>query len=239
MSTLAPDLRGVRVPASLPPGWAEVLAAEIAAPYFAALQAFVASERAHAVVYPADEHVFAALACTPFDRVKVVIIGQDPYHGAGQAHGLALSVAPGVRPPPSLANLLKEAHADVGQPLPCDGSLVPWARQGVLLLNDVLTVREGEAGSHQKRGWERFTDAIVRNVADRGRPSVFVLWGNHARKKARLVDPDRHRVITGVHPSPLSAHAGFFGSRPYSRVNAALAELGHDPIDWSLPPRAS
>ena len=188
-------------------------------------------------MYPPDADVYAALAETPFERVKVVLIGQDPYHGEGQAHGLALSVRPGVRPPPSLRNLLEEARADVGLELPCEGCLLPWAREGVLLLNDVLTVRAGEAGSHQKRGWERFTDAIVRAVAERERPSVFLLWGNHAKKKARLVDASRHRVITGVHPSPLSAHAGFFGSRPYSRVNEALVALGHAPVDWRLPPR--
>jgi uracil-DNA glycosylase len=221
----------------VPPDWAEALAPELASPWFAALEAFVAEERARGPVYPPAEDVYAALRETPLARVKVVLIGQDPYHGEGQAHGLALSVRPGVKPPPSLANMLKEAAADVGQELPCDGCLLPWARQGVLLLNDVLTVRAGEAGSHQKRGWERLTDAVVRVVAERATPSVLLLWGNAAKKKARLVDPARHHVITGVHPSPLSAHAGFFGSRPYSRVNAALAELGLAPVDWRLPAR--
>lgn len=225
------------MPAVVPPDWAAALAAEIASPWFAELEAFVAGERARGPVYPPEDDVYAALAETPLDRVKVVVMGQDPYHGPGQAHGLALSVRPGVPSPPSLANMLKEARDDVGQALPCDGCLLPWARQGVLLLNDVLTVRAGAAGSHQKRGWERFTDAIVRVVAERDRPSVFLLWGNAAKKKARLVDATRHRVIAGVHPSPLSAYAGFFGSRPYSRVNAALVELGHAPIDWRLPAR--
>jgi uracil-DNA glycosylase len=221
---------------TLPPDWAEVLAAELAAPWFAELSAFVAAERARGVVHPPEDQVYSAFELTPLSRVKVVVMGQDPYHGPGQAHGLALSVPPGVPPPPSLANMLKEARDDVGLELPCDGCLVPWARQGVLLLNAVLTVRAGEAGSHQGKGWERFTDAAVRAVAARERPSVFVLWGNQARKKARLVDAARHRVIEGVHPSPLSAWGGFFGSRPYSRINAALVELGHEPIDWRLPP---
>lgn len=227
------------MPAVVPPDWAAALAAELASPWFAELQAFVAEERARGPVYPPEDDVYAALVEAPLERVKVVVIGQDPYHGAGQAHGLALSVRPGVAPPPSLANMMKEARDDVGQELPCEGCLLPWARQGVLLLNDVLTVRAGEAGSHQKRGWERLTDAVVRVVAARDRPSVFLLWGNHAQKKARLVDASRHRVLTGVHPSPLSAHRGFFGSRPYSRVNAALVELGHAPVDWRLPPRGA
>lgn len=226
------------MPVTLPHDWSEVLRAELAAPYFAELQTFVGAERARCTVYPPAAEVYAAFAHTPFAGVKVVIVGQDPYHGPGQAHGLALSVAPGVRPPPSLANLLKEARTDLGQELPCDGCLVPWAKQGVLLLNTVLTVRAGEPGSHQRKGWERFTDAVVRRIAERPRPSVFVLWGNAARKKATLLEASSCRVIAGVHPSPLSAYGGFFGSKPYSQVNRALVELGHEPIDWRLPARA-
>ncbi len=219
----------------LPASWQDALAAELGAPYFLTLAEFVDAERARANVYPAEEHVFAALTATPLDAVRVVLVGQDPYHGAGQAHGLCLSVPAGVAFPPSLANMLKELASDKGLALPDNGDLSPWARQGVLLLNTVLTVREGAAGSHQRKGWEAFTDAVLRAVAARSKPAVFVLWGNEAKKKAKLLDPVRHRVLLGVHPSPLSAHAGFFGSRPYSKIDEALVALGERPIDWRLP----
>ncbi len=219
----------------LPQCWADVLASELTAPYFRALAAFVDAERRGGAVYPPEDDVFAAFARTPLESVRVVLLGQDPYHGPGQAHGLCLSVRPGVAAPPSLANMFKELASDLGHAQPDNGSLVAWARRGVLLLNVVLTVRHGEAGSHRNRGWETFTDAVLRALNARSTPIVFALWGNDARKKSKLVDATRHRVIEGVHPSPLSAYAGFFGSKPYSKINDALASLGHDPIDWKIP----
>lgn len=222
-------------PITLPGGWDEVLGDEVRQPGFARLLEFVAEERRHHRVYPPPEDVFNAFRCTPFSEAKVLILGQDPYHGPGQAHGLAFSVRPGVRPPPSLANIFRELRDDVGFRIPDNGCLVPWATQGVLLLNAVLTVREGEPGSHARKGWERFTDAAIRALGRRPGEVVFVLWGAHARRKLPLVDPARHTVIEGVHPSPLSANRGFFGSRPFSRVNEALARAGRTPIDWQLP----
>jgi uracil-DNA glycosylase len=219
----------------LPPSWAEPLAADLAAPYFATLAAFVAAERAAGAVFPPEPDVFAALHLTPLDQVRVVLMGQDPYHGAGQAHGLSFSVPPGIRPPPSLANMLKELQSDLGLARPDHGDLTPWGQQGVLLLNTVLTVPEGKAGAHRRKGWERFTAAIMRAVDARAVPSVFVLWGNEAKKSAPLIDRRRHRILEGVHPSPLSAHAGFHGSKPFSRINRELEALGHAPIDWKLP----
>lgn len=217
-----------------PPSWAEALTSVRLAPAFEALSRFVDEERALAEVYPPADLVFAALERTPLPDVRVVLVGQDPYHGPGQAHGLALSVPSGVKPPPSLANMFKELASDLGVPRPTTGSLLPWAEQGVLLLNVCLTVRARSAGSHQGKGWEAVTDAVLSAVSARDVPAVFVLWGAAARKKARLVGAP-HRVIEGVHPSPLSAHGGFFGSRPYSRINEALVELGHAPIDFRLP----
>jgi uracil-DNA glycosylase len=186
-------------------------------------------------VYPAEPEVFNALKLTPFDAVKVVILGQDPYHGAGQAHGLAFSVRPGVTPPPSLRNIFKELQTDVGCPRPAAGSLEPWARQGVLLLNAVLTVRAGQPNSHRGKGWERFTDAAVAAVGHKPDPVVFVLWGAPAQKKVPLIDTGRHVIVKSPHPSPLSAKTGFFGSRPFSAVNRALKAAGRGPIDWCLP----
>jgi uracil-DNA glycosylase len=228
-------LRYVTVPLTVPDAWAALLAPELASPWFAELAAFVRSERARGPVYPPEADVFAALEHTPPDRVKVLLVGQDPYHGPNQAEGLAFSVRRGIKPPPSLVNMLKELSADIGCPVPQNGSLVPWADEGVLLLNCVLTVRDGEANSHKGKGWERFTDAVIRAVSASAPPAVFLLWGSHAKKKKALVDVARHRVIEGVHPSPLSAHGGFFGSRPYSRVNELLHDLGREPIRWSLP----
>jgi uracil-DNA glycosylase len=198
------------------------------------LARFVAAERARGPVYPREEHVFAALSRTAPDAVRVVILGQDPYHGEGQAHGLAFSVPRGVARPPSLVNIHKELAADLGHAIPSHGCLECWADRGVLLLNTVLTVREGEAGSHAGRGWEAFTDSVLDALAQGPRPIVFVLWGSHAHKKAKLVERAPHRVLRGVHPSPLSAHRGFFGSRPFSTTNAFLAESGEGPIDWSI-----
>jgi uracil-DNA glycosylase len=221
--------------ARLPADWREVLRAEVECAEFSALEEFLVAERRACEVAPAEEAVFAAFAHTPFDRVRVVLVGQDPYPTPGHAHGLALSVPPGVAPPPSLANMLKELATDVGCRAADNGCLVPWAEQGVLLLNTVLTLRAGESNSHQGKGWERFTDGVIRAVDARAKPAVFVLWGGAARKKAKLVVASRHRVLEGVHPSPLSAHTGFFGSKPFSRINEALVGLGDPPIDWQLP----
>jgi uracil-DNA glycosylase len=222
------------VPLTIPAAWRDVLADEAAAPYFAALEQFVASERAAHQVFPPEDEVFAALEATGYGEVKVVLLGQDPYHDDGQAHGMCFSVRPGVRIPPSLRNMYKELNADLGVPVAAHGYLRAWADQGVLLLNTVLTVRAHEAASHKGRGWESFTDAVIRAVNERERPAVFVLWGAHAKKKAALIDTTRHRVIQGAHPSPLSARM-FLGSRPFSKTNAALEELGHTPVDWALP----
>lgn len=222
------------MPLTIPAAWRDVLADEAAAPYFAALEQFVAAERTAHQVFPPESEVFAALEATGFDEVKVVLLGQDPYHDDGQAHGMCFSVRPGVKIPPSLRNMYKELNADLGVPVAPHGYLRAWADQGVLLLNTVLTVRAHEAASHKGRGWETFTDAVIRAVNGRERPAVFVLWGAHAKKKAALIDTTRHRVIQGAHPSPLSARM-FFGSRPFSKTNAALEELGHAPVDWALP----
>jgi uracil-DNA glycosylase len=222
------------VPLTIPAAWRDVLADEAAAPYFAALEQFVAAERTAHQVFPPESEVFAALEATGFDEVKVLLLGQDPYHDDGQAHGMCFSVRPGVKIPPSLRNMYKELNADLGVPVAPHGYLRAWADQGVLLLNTVLTVRAHEAASHKGRGWETFTDAVIRAVNGRERPAVFVLWGAHAKKKAALIDTTRHRVIQGAHPSPLSARM-FFGSRPFSKTNAALEELGHAPVDWALP----
>ena len=222
------------MPTMLPASWQDVLGGELDKPYFTQLTEFVEEERARHRVFPPREEVFAALDATPFDQVKVLILGQDPYHGEGQGHGLCFSVRPGVRVPPSLRNIYKEINDDLGHPVPDNGYLMPWARQGVLLLNAVLTVREGEANSHKGKGWEKFTDAVIRTVSDRSDPAVFVLWGNYAKKRLPLIDTERHVVVQGAHPSPLSAKL-FFGSRPFSRIDTALKEQGHDPIDWRIP----
>ena len=218
----------------IPTAWGEAVGGEAEQPYYAKLQAFVAAERAAHTVYPPEGEVFAALVLTPFERVRVVILGQDPYHGEGQAHGLAFSVRPGVRPPPSLVNMFKELEADLGVARPQTGDLTPWARQGVLLLNAVLTVRAGAANSHKNKGWERFTDAALRALNAREEPVVFVLWGNYARKKRALINGARHTVIESAHPSPLSARNGFFGSRPFSQVNRVLRVAGGAEVEWSL-----
>ena len=223
-------------PLNIPAGWRDVLADELAKPYIADLADFVAAERREHKVYPPESQVFTALDLTPYDAVRAVILGQDPYHGPGQAHGLAFSVQPGVAPPPSLVNIFKELQSDLGISRPGHGYLAAWARQGVLLLNAVLTVRDGEPNSHKGRGWEKLTDAIIRAVGARERPAVFLLWGAPAQKKAALVDEGRHVVLRSAHPSPLSARNGFFGSRPFSQANAALEERGQPPIDWRLDP---
>ncbi len=215
----------------LPASWSSELGPELEQPYFKALERFVASERARGPVFPAQEDVLAAFERTPLERVRAVLLGQDPYHGEGQAHGLCFSVRRGVTPPPSLRNVFKELESDVGVVRPDHGNLERWAEQGVLLLNTVLTVRSGEPGSHAGRGWETFTDAAIRAVARREHV-VFLLWGNHARKKAELL-PERHTRLETAHPSPLSARR-FLGSKPFSQANAALAANGQGRIDWSL-----
>ncbi|OJH36125.1 uracil-DNA glycosylase [Cystobacter ferrugineus] len=219
----------------LPEEWREALRDVLASPGFRQLEEFVARERQQHTVYPPEEDLFSAFRLTPYGQVKVLILGQDPYHGAGQAHGLAFSVRPGVKPPPSLVNIFKELQSDLGLPRPKEGSLVPWAERGVLLLNAVLTVRESEPNSHAGRGWEAFTDAVIRAVNEQPEPVVFVLWGSYAQKKEALIDERRHAVIKGPHPSPLSAKRGFFGSKPFSLANAELEKRGRAPVDWRLP----
>lgn len=214
--------------------WNPLLRSEFDEPYWADLQTFVEDERARHPVYPPRDEVFAALHLTPYESVKVVILGQDPYHGAGQAHGLAFSVRPPVPPPPSLANIFAELETDLGIARPDHGSLTRWAEQGVLLLNTALTVRGGAANSHARKGWERFTDRVIEVVDAKPERVVFLLWGSNARAKAKMIDRSRHVVIESPHPSPLSAHRGFLGSRPFSRANAALVEAGRDPVDWQL-----
>lgn len=216
--------------------WNPVLRAELAKPYWAELQAFVAEERRQGAVYPPADEVFAALHRTPYSNVKVLILGQDPYHGPGQAHGLCFSVRRGVAIPPSLRNIYAELQSDLGIEPPAHGCLDAWADQGVLLLNATLTVRARQAASHQKRGWETFTDQVIRAVSAKPERVVFLLWGASARRKREMVDRARHVVIESAHPSPLSAHNGFFGSRPFSRANAALEAAGRAPVDWRLPP---
>lgn len=219
----------------LPATWQAVIGAQTTQPYYQTLHTFLAQERANNTVFPPQEQVFAALAYTPFAHVKVLLLGQDPYHDDGQAHGLSFSVRPGIKPPPSLMNIFRELHTDVGFRIPNNGYLAPWAKQGVLLLNAVLTVRAHQANSHKNQGWERFTDAIITALGQREQPLVFLLWGSYAQKKLPLIDTTRHTVIQSPHPSPLSAQRGFFGSRPFSRTNQALMTFGVDPIDWQLP----
>ncbi|MDX1934311.1 MAG: uracil-DNA glycosylase [Capsulimonadales bacterium] len=218
----------------IPESWKAALAEELEKPYFTALSSFVDGERAQHQVFPPEEDVFNALKLTPYEQVEVLIVGQDPYHDDGQAHGLAFSVRPGVRIPPSLVNMYKELRDDLELPIPKTGYLEPWAKQGVLLLNTVLTVRAHEPASHKGKGWETFTDAVIRAVSAKATPVVFVLWGGHAQKKLPLIDTNRHTVIQSAHPSPLSAKNGFFGSKPFSGINAALTANGQKPIDWQL-----
>lgn len=213
-------------------GWDEVLGRELEQPYMETLERFVAAQRATHIVYPAPESVFTAFELTPYERTKVLLLGQDPYHGPHQAHGLCFSVPHGVRPPPSLMNILNELAADVGCAPRTHGDLSSWAVQGVLMLNAVLTVRAGEPNSHKGRGWESFTDAVIRSLNARPRRVVFVLWGAYAQKKRALITGEHHAVIAAAHPSPLSAYNGFFGSRPFSAINHALEQAGHRAIDW-------
>jgi len=215
--------------------WRPVLLSETEKPYWKPLQQFVRDERKKFTVFPPDKEVFAALHLTPYEKVSVLILGQDPYHDDGQAHGLCFSVRPEVAIPPSLQNIYKELRDDLGCQIPNNGCLTPWAEQGVLLLNAVLTVRAHQANSHQGKGWENFTDAIIRAVNDKPDRVVFVLWGAYARKKAPLIDTSRHIIIQSAHPSPLSASNGFFGSRPFSKINAALRAADKPEIAWQIP----
>lgn len=225
-------------PLPAPPASWKSLRPQLEQPYFRELRAFLDAEaRRHLVLPPSDE-VFHALELTPHRKVRVLLLGQDPYPTPGHAHGLCFSVRPGVKPPASLRNMYRELQDDVGVQPPSHGSLVAWARDGVLLLNAVLTVRAGESNSHRDRGWEIFTDEIIRRVNGKRNPVVFALWGAYAQKKASLIDTTRHAIVTAAHPSPLSAKSGFFGSRPYSRINEALIERGAAPIDWRLPETA-
>lgn len=216
--------------------WMNALEGEFSSPYMDDLRSFIVSEKQQGkTIYPKTDEYFRALDLTPIPNVKVVVLGQDPYHGESQAHGLSFSVRPGVRVPPSLRNIYKELSTDVGVRDQPHGFLEDWARQGVLLLNSVLTVQAAHAASHQKRGWEQLTDAMIRAVNDHADPSVFLLWGAHAQKKAGLVDQSKHLVLTAVHPSPLSAHRGFFGCKHFSKANAFLSKHKRSPIQWALP----
>ena len=220
----------------LHPSWRDPLMPHFQSAPMVALSAFLAAEKAAGKhIFPKASEWFKALDLTPLGSVRVVILGQDPYHGQGQAHGLCFSVPHGVRPPPSLGNIYKELEADLGIPRARHGNLESWAKQGVLLLNSVLSVEMAQAASHKGRGWEEFTDAVIRLVADQPHPTVFMLWGAYAQKKAAFVDASRHLVLSAAHPSPLSAHNGFLGCRHFSRANAFLSEQGEAPIDWKLP----
>jgi uracil-DNA glycosylase len=215
--------------------WKDQLGNEFKKPYYLQLRAFLKEEYRERTVYPSMYDIFNALHTTSYEETKVVIIGQDPYHGPGQAHGLSFSVQPGVKVPPSLQNIFKELHADLGCPIPQHGYLQSWAEQGVLLLNNVLTVRERTPQSHQGQGWEVFTSEVIKALNKRERPVVFILWGKHAQLKGELVTNGHHLIIASPHPSPFSAHRGFFGSRPFSRTNEFLARIGEESIKWDLP----
>lgn len=215
--------------------WAVILERELELPYYKELEQRLEEEYREHTIYPKRSDLFRALHLTSYEDAKVVILGQDPYHGPNQAHGLSFSVQPGVTPPPSLKNIFKELHDDLGYTPPNHGCLEHWAAQGVLLLNAVLTVREGRPNSHRKVGWQRFTDKVIEALGARERPMVFILWGRNAQEKASFIDVSRHLVIRSPHPSPLSAHAGFFGSRPFSQSNAFLRRNGLTEIDWQIP----
>lgn len=215
--------------------WAPLLEAEFSKPYYLKLRKFLVSEYKTRIIYPNMYDIYNALHYTPFAETKVVILGQDPYHGPGQAHGLSFSVQPGVKAPPSLQNIFKELQQDLGCPIPNHGCLIEWAKQGVLLLNTVLTVRQRTPNSHRGIGWETFTDQVIRTLNDREKPVVFILWGRNAQAKQELITAPQHYVLKSSHPSPFSADRGFFGSRPFSKTNAFLEKVGSTPIDWHIP----
>jgi len=219
----------------LHPSWQAVLGSELEQPYMHNLREFLKAEKAAGkIIFPPGPQIFNAFNHTPFQQVRVVIIGQDPYHGPGQAHGLSFSVQPGVKIPPSLVNIFKEIEGDLGLHMSGSGDLTPWADQGVLLLNATLTVEQANAGSHQGKGWEQFTDAAIRALNEQREGLVFVLWGSYAQKKGAVIDPQKHLVLKSVHPSPLSAHRGFFGNHQFSRINDYLISRGEAPIQWQL-----
>jgi len=215
--------------------WEPLLAPEFEKPYYQKLRQFLKEEYSTHVIYPRANDIFNALHYTSYEDTKVVILGQDPYHGPDQAHGLSFSVQPGVKTPPSLQNMYKELHADLGCEIPNNGYLVKWAEQGVLLLNAVLTVRQGEANSHKGKGWEHFTDRVIELLNEREKPLIFILWGRHAQAKKKLITNSNHHIIESVHPSPLSARRGFFGSKPFSKVNDLLSSMDEKKIDWKIP----
>src|ERR1051326_367733 len=214
--------------------WKVVLEKEFHSDYFKSLKEFLVEERKKNVVYPPGSRIFAALNHTPFDKVKVVIIGQDPYHGAGQANGLCFSVSAGIQQPPSLQNIFKEIHDDLGIPIPKTGNLEPWAKQGVLLLNATISVRANQAGSHQKKGWENFTDAIIKALSEKRKGLVFLLWGRFAQAKENLIDKTKHHILKAPHPSPFSVHSGFFGCKHFSKTNELLKQEGLGEINWKI-----
>ena len=215
--------------------WGPLLAPEFEKEYYRKLADFLKEEYSTHVVYPKKEDIFNALEYTSYENTKVVILGQDPYHGPNQAHGLSFSVQPGIKTPPSLLNMYKELRDEYGYEIPNNGYLVKWAEQGVLLLNTVLTVRQGEANSHKGKGWEHFTDRVIELLNEREKPVIFILWGRHAQAKKKLITNPNHHIIESVHPSPLSARRGFFGSKPYSKINTILANMGEREIDWEIP----
>lgn len=221
-----------RMDVKIAPDWKALLAEEFSKPYFEELTRFVKEEYATRRIYPRGSNIFRAFDKCPLDKLKVVIIGQDPYHGPGQAHGLCFSVAEGVPHPPSLQNIFKEVAADIGTPIPVSGNLDRWAEQGVLLLNAVLTVREHEAASHAGKGWEQFTDAVVRKIAERKQGVVYLLWGSYAQRKGAIADPTQNCILKAVHPSPLSAYRGFLGCKHFSKANEYLISTGQTPINW-------
>ncbi|MEI6576829.1 MAG: uracil-DNA glycosylase [Bacteroidota bacterium] len=223
-----------RVEPQIEDSWKEILQEEFQKEYFLDLKKFLLEEKQKFKVYPSGKLIFASFNLTPFDQVKVVILGQDPYHGPGQAHGLCFSVPEGVAFPPSLRNIFKEIHDDVGLPISDSGNLESWARQGVLLLNATLTVRANEAGSHQNRGWERFTDKVIIELSNKKNGLVFILWGNYAKAKRALIDASRHHILTAPHPSPLSSYQGFFGCKHFSQTNELLIKEGENPVNWGV-----
>lgn len=228
MEQIATDLK-------LEPSWKSLLQEELSLPYMENLKFFLQEQAAEKkAIFPRSTEIFNALNTTPFEKVKAVILGQDPYHGAGQAHGLCFSVQPGVKPPPSLMNIFKEYSSDLGYPLPSSGDLSAWAKEGVLLLNTVLTVEEGKAASHKKRGWEQFTDKIIQKLSERDDPIVFILWGAFAHSKIPMIRVPPHAILKSVHPSPLSAYNGFWGSKHFSKTNEILKSWGKTPIQWRL-----
>lgn len=214
--------------------WDIILKEEFEKEYFIKLDEFLEKEYTEQTIYPKKENIYNALKLTDYNNVRVVIIGQDPYHEDGEAHGLAFSVLEGVKIPPSLRNIFKELNSDLGYSIPLSGDLTNWAKEGVLLINSVLTVREHKANSHKDKGWEKFTDAIIRKLNDRDKPVIFMLWGNYAKIKKKLINEDKHFVIESAHPSPLSAYNGFFGSKPFSKVNEILSSLNEKNINWKL-----